>query len=45
MEIGALVFIAIFLCFSYMAGTDWYNYETYYNHIETANKVLKTRKK
>jgi len=39
----ALVAIAFFLCFGYMTGTDWYNYELFYYDIELANKILKTR--
>ncbi|NLO71924.1 MAG: EpsG family protein [Porphyromonadaceae bacterium] len=42
-ENGALILIAVFLCFGYMTGTDWYNYEIYYNNIDIAEKILKNR--
>ena len=42
-ENGALIIIAVFLCFGYMTGTDWYNYETYYNHTNIAEAALKNR--
>jgi len=31
-ENSALIFIALFLCFGYMTGSDWYNYELFYNN-------------
>jgi len=42
-ENSALVLIALFLCFGYMTGTDWYNYEKYYYNKSLAEGISKTR--
>lgn len=31
-ENSALILISLFLCFGYMTGSDWYNYEQYYSN-------------
>lgn len=37
-ENGALILIALFLCFGYMTGTDWFNYEYYYQVLSVSKK-------
>lgn len=39
-KFGALVFIFIFLCFGYMTGTDWKNYELMYYSSDFSNYYL-----
>jgi len=40
-ENTALILIAFFLCFGYMTGSDWYNYERYYCNPIFSVKVAK----
>jgi hypothetical protein len=42
-ENSALILIAFFLCFGYMTGTDWYNYEQYYNNTNLAEKFTRSQ--
>jgi hypothetical protein len=39
----ALVLIAVFLCFGYTTGTDWYNYELFYNNVKLSEETAKSR--
>lgn len=43
LENSALILIALFLCFGYMTGTDWYSYESYYNNVKLSQEVEETR--
>ena len=39
----ALIFIAVFLCFGYMTGTDWYMYELFYKSAELSSIVERSK--
>lgn len=39
LENTALVLIAIFMCFGYMTGTDWYSYEQFYTNELLTQKM------
>lgn len=41
-ENSALILIALFLCFGYMTGSDWYNYEKYYTD-EFLSRIVSLR--
>ncbi len=42
-ENSALVLIALFLCFGYMTGTDWYLYEMFYNDAKFSDRAAENR--
>lgn len=35
-----VLYIVFFLCFGYMCGSDWRNYEMYYEGIDSTNLIL-----
>ena len=39
----ALIIIAVFMCFGYMTGTDWYLYESFYKSAELSSIAERNR--